>query len=180
MEEQALMASAQENEIFILSADNISNLTAKCRELADTVEGISYAELTDLAAGLGNEADSRHKLRAAFIAGNPDELVDKLHKLKSILETSALDPGQLYQDESERIWLGNPADRPRVGFLFPGQGSQKLNMARILGGAFSMGARTGATGRPAIGRIRRRPAQSNHVSTHRSGPGRRTDRFLVS
>ena len=132
LEEQALMVSAQENEIFILSADNISNLTAKCLELADTVEGISYAEMTDLAAGLGHEVDSRHNLRAAFIAENPDEVVEKLRQLKSILETNVLNPGQVYQNESHRIWLGNPANPPRVGFLFPGQGSQKLNMARVL------------------------------------------------
>ncbi|MBC2743873.1 MAG: SDR family NAD(P)-dependent oxidoreductase [Desulfosarcina sp.] len=132
IDERALMASAQENEIFILSADNISNLTAKCRELAEIVEGISYAELTDLAAGLGNEFDSGHKLRAAFIAGNPDELVDKLLKLKTVIKANPLKSGQSYRDKSERIWLGKPASQPRVGFLFPGQGSQKLNMARVL------------------------------------------------
>ena len=132
LEEQALMASAQENEIFILSTDSASSLTARCLELADTVEGISYAELTDLAAGLAHAVDSRHRLRAAFIAGNPDEVVDKLHKLKSIVAANALNPGELFQDKSERIWLGNPVAPPRVGFLFPGQGSQKLNMARIL------------------------------------------------
>ena len=132
LEERALMSSAQENEIFILSADNISILTARCRELADMVEGISYAELTDLAAGLGREVDSRHNLRAAFIAENPDEVIEKLHKLESMLETNVLNPGQLYQDELERIWLGNATTPPQVGFLFPGQGSQKLNMARVL------------------------------------------------
>ena len=132
MEERALMASAQENEIFILSADNISNLTAKCRELAETVEGISYAEMTDLAAGLGDEVNSRSKLRAAFVAGNPVELVEKLHKLESIIEANPMKSGRSYRDKSERIWLGKPAKQPRIGFLFPGQGSQKLNMARVL------------------------------------------------
>ncbi|RLC04896.1 MAG: type I polyketide synthase [Deltaproteobacteria bacterium] len=132
LEERALMASAQENEIFILSADNNSSLIAKSRELADTVKGISYAELTDLAADLGRKVDAGHNLRAAFIAENPDEVVEKLHKLKSILKTTVLNPGQSYHDTSQRIWLGNSAIPPRVGFLFPGQGSQKLNMGRVL------------------------------------------------
>ncbi len=132
MDEQALMASAQENEIFVLSAENDSELSARCLELADTVAGISYAELTDLAADLGHQVDSRHNLRAAFMADNPDEVVEKLHKLHSILATKALNPGQLHQDEKQRIWLGRPSAPPRVGFLFPGQGSQKLNMARGL------------------------------------------------
>jgi acyl transferase domain-containing protein/NAD(P)-dependent dehydrogenase (short-subunit alcohol dehydrogenase family)/acyl-CoA thioesterase FadM/acyl carrier protein len=132
LEEQILMASAQDNEIFILSAENISNLTAKCLALANKIEGISYAEMTDLAAGLGQEADAGHNLRAAFIAEHPDEAAEKLHKLKSVVATNALNPGQVYRDATKRIWLGNPAGSPRVGFLFPGQGSQKLNMAGIL------------------------------------------------
>jgi enediyne polyketide synthase len=132
IDERALMVSAQENEIFVLSADTVSNLTAACQALAQTVDGISYAELTDLAADLGNRVDSGHPWRAAFIAGNPDELVDKLGNLKTIIDAHPLQSGQLYHDPSARIWLGNPSAQPRVGFLFPGQGSQQLNMARFL------------------------------------------------
>ena len=132
LDERALMVSAQENEIFILSADNISSLIATCQRLAESVNGISYAELTDLAADLGQKVDAEHHFRAAFIAGHPDEVVEKLHKLKSILKTTVLKPGQSFQDTSERIWLGCSSIPPRVGFLFPGQGSQKLNMGRVL------------------------------------------------
>jgi enediyne polyketide synthase len=132
IDERALMVSAQENEIFVLSADTVSNLTAACQALAQAVDGISYAELTDLAADLGNRVNSGHPWRAAFIAGNPDELVDKLDNLKTIIDAHPLQSGQLYHDPSARIWLGNPSAQPRVGFLFPGQGSQQLNMARFL------------------------------------------------
>jgi acyl transferase domain-containing protein/acyl-CoA thioesterase FadM/NAD(P)-dependent dehydrogenase (short-subunit alcohol dehydrogenase family)/acyl carrier protein len=132
MDERALMVSSQDDEVFVLTADDESDLGAKCRALAVTVEGISYAELTDLAAGLGQKTDSRHRLRAAVVAGSPDELAGKLRRLHVILETGPLNPGRVYREESEHLWLGHPGKRPRVAFLFPGQGSQKLNMARFL------------------------------------------------
>ena len=32
----------------------------------------------------------------------------------------------------QNIWIGNSVTRNRIGFLFPGQGSQQLNMGRLL------------------------------------------------
>ena len=76
------MVSAQDNELFVIDADTTSDLISKCEDLGKSVKGISYAELTDLAAALGRQANIMKPLRAAFIAGNPDELVEKFLKLK--------------------------------------------------------------------------------------------------
>lgn len=132
LDERALMASAQEDEIFILSGSDTSEMIAKCREISDTVNGISLAELTDFAAHLVNQVIPGHCLRAAFTAGDPDEIHAKLQKLGSHLNHSRLNPGDLDQDAAERIWIGHPVKPPRIGLLFPGQGSQKLNMAQVL------------------------------------------------
>lgn len=132
VDERALLASAQENEIFVLSAKDPATLIATCRKLTESADGISYAELTDLAADLGRRVDHNDKWRAAFIAGSPDELNDKLLILKTAIKTQPLAPGDFYSDKSTRIWLGYMDRSPRIGFLFPGQGSQQLNMARVL------------------------------------------------
>ena len=73
MDEQMLMASAQENEIFVLSADDASQMITRIDELLDLVDGISYAELSDLAAHLGREVNSGQCWRAAVIAEDPDD-----------------------------------------------------------------------------------------------------------
>ena len=132
IDERALMAASQENELFVLSAETFSTLLLKCQTLEKSADGISYAEMTDLAAALGRQADSKQPLRAAFIAGKPDALIEKLSKLKTIIETHPPKAGQTYMDPMEKIWLGRVDSEPKVGFLFPGQGSQKLNMARVL------------------------------------------------
>ena len=132
IDERALMVSAQEDEIFILSGSDTSEMIATCRVVADTVKGISLAEVTDFAAHLANQVSPRHRLRAAFTAGNPDAVHEKLQKLQSHLNHSRVNPGALDQDAAERIWIGHPVKPPRIGLLFPGQGSQKLNMAQVL------------------------------------------------
>jgi len=132
LDERSLMVSAQEDEIFIFSGDDASEISAKCHEIAETVKGISLAELTDLAAHLGNQVTPGHPWRAALTAGSPDGVRQKLQKLQSHLSKSSVKPGAVYQDAPERIWIGHAVKPPRIGLLFPGQGSQKLNMAQIL------------------------------------------------
>ena len=132
IDERALMVSAQEDELFIFSGSDASEISAKCREISETVKGASLAELTDLAAHLGNQVNPQHPWRAALTAGSPDEVRQRLQKLQSYLNCGSVDPGDVYQNAPDRIWIGHSVKPPRIGLLFPGQGSQKLNMARIL------------------------------------------------
>ncbi len=132
MDERTLMASAQESELFIVSADSAHDLVERCRQLVQEVDGLNYAETTDLAASLADEVKSEHPWRVAFLAGSPDELVDTLRNLESFIEANPLAFGKTLHHAAGRIWLGHTGGSPRIGFLFPGQGSQRLNMARLL------------------------------------------------
>ena len=133
LDEEALLAHAQESELLVLGADGREAMLKKIADLTKTADGISMAELADLSADLNRQEPSDVSFRAAIVAGNPDELTARLLQLEASLRRNDSDKGAgpaiaLGPD----IWLGMGGTRTRVGFLFPGQGSQQLNMARVL------------------------------------------------
>jgi enediyne polyketide synthase len=92
--ERALLCSRQDAELFLFTSRE------QVAELAPIAARLSRAELTDAAAALA--AAPHGPLRAAVIASTPEELAAKLAKLE---------------------FLETPPFPPRIGFLFPGQGS---------------------------------------------------------
>jgi enediyne polyketide synthase len=79
-------------------------------------------------------------MRCAVIAGDPDELKASLEEALSMIQENFPGENQFVQDLLKKVWLGNHVNRPRVGILFPGQGSQQLNMVRVLADRFSWAA----------------------------------------
>lgn len=132
LSERSLMASFQETEIFVLQADSVPEMLRKVDRLRHTSSGVSMAELTDLAAHLGREATAPRDIRAAIVAGHPEALDDRLTRLHTLLQKSPPTSGSVGFDAANDIWVGNRARKLRFGVLFPGQGSQQLNMARML------------------------------------------------
>jgi acyl transferase domain-containing protein/acyl-CoA thioesterase FadM/NADP-dependent 3-hydroxy acid dehydrogenase YdfG/phosphopantetheinyl transferase len=132
IEERSLLASHQRTEIFLLTAGSLGDLDRKIRNLMELSEGISIAELADLAANLSNEVSQEAPIRAAVIADRPEKLIDRLDRMAASIENRPLADGELVHETDQWTWLGNRVKQTRVGLLFPGQGSQKLNMARIL------------------------------------------------
>ncbi|RTZ97903.1 MAG: type I polyketide synthase, partial [Deltaproteobacteria bacterium] len=130
--EKALLASHQETELFIFSGNSPVELITQADNLIEEVRGISIADLTDLAADLSQKIDNKHGVRAAIVANHPDQLSERMNRLSAILQETPPDSGKLYQDTKNQIWAGNRMTAPRIGFLFPGQGAQQLNMARRL------------------------------------------------
>lgn len=120
--ERALLSAAQDAEILFLSAQTRGELLNKIDSLLAFAASISISELTDLAAELArgrNDSDSSHKVRAAIIAANATELAERLGKLKSWIEAGeakSINP-------AEGICFAESRRAPRIGFLFPGQGS---------------------------------------------------------
>ncbi len=131
IEERVLLVSNQETELFVLTADSTKELENKITDLKKIANGISIAELSDLAAKLGNDAFANARVRCAIIAGQPDELLKRLEEL-SILAASLSSKNKILQNPERTIFLSNQPALKKIGMIFPGQGSQKLNMARVL------------------------------------------------
>ncbi len=123
--EQRLQAAAQEAEVFLLGARDRAGLRRQVAHLLTFAPKLSLAELTDLAAHLAASLEAR-AARAAVVAATPAELAQRLETLAAWLEEAAstrLETG---------VALGLNGGAPRIGFLFPGQGSP----AHLDGGAW--------------------------------------------
>jgi enediyne polyketide synthase len=131
IDERVLMASAQETELFPLTASSIGDLLRRAQELAVVAADMSIAELTDLAAELAGALEVDAPVRAAVVAGTPSELSERLQQLEALLAESPPAEGDIAESGREVV-VANAVRGVRIGFLFPGQGSQQLDMARVL------------------------------------------------
>lgn len=132
IEERSLLVSNQQTEIFVLSAASISDLLKRTSAVRKTAEGLSIAELVDMAAHLSRELEPRSPIRAAVIADTPETLIEYLDLLEKLLHETPPSPGDVVVSPDKEVWIGNAVQQNRLGFLFPGQGSQQLNIARML------------------------------------------------
>ena len=132
IDERTLLVSNQETELFVLSADSVPALIERVDEVRCLADGISEGEMVDLAAKLADEQEPADGVRAALIAEKPSELNDLLAELSRMLAERLPQHGEILSNPQKTLWIGNHVNRARVGFLFPGQGSQQLNIARTL------------------------------------------------
>ncbi len=131
LDEAVLLASAQDSEIFVMSATGVDALKRRVEDVAARGDGLSMGELADFAAELSTETKPGASARAAIVASDPEELEANLGEVLEALRTHPPEPGtvRLCTPAKGRAWIANVPQRPRVGFLFPGQGSQQLAMA---------------------------------------------------
>ena len=132
VKESALLVSNQDTEIFVLSAFSIEALLMRTQSVIEIAKGMSVAEMVDLAAQLAQENQASLPIRAAIVASNPNQLLDCLVKLEEILNDKQPAKGEVMISPQKDIYISNGVKHNRVGFLFPGQGSQKLNMVNTL------------------------------------------------
>ncbi len=120
-QERKLLASWQDAELLLLAAPDAAALAELAERLAVVAARASRAELADLAAELRQRL-VQGGARAAVVAAKPAEAADGLRRLAGWLrqgETSRL-------DVRHGVFLGagqRGSREPRIGFLFPGQGS---------------------------------------------------------
>ncbi len=139
LSEHVLLASHQETELLVLRAETPPQMEREAERLAQMADDMSPAELVDLAAHLAARTHPKPSLHAAVIAASPEQLAQRLRRLAGILREDLPAAGSVLSDTGEDIWLGHRPRIPRVGMLFPGQGSQQLNMARRLTERFAWG-----------------------------------------
>ncbi|MFM6098440.1 MAG: acyltransferase domain-containing protein [Dolichospermum sp.] len=130
--EASLLVSNQDTEIFIMSAFFVEDLLERILILIELAQGMSIGEMVDLAAKLAQENQDSLSVRVAIVAHNPTQLLDSLVRIKQILNNHSLTKGEVIISPKKDIYIANQIKGDRIGFLFPGQGSEKLNMARIL------------------------------------------------
>jgi len=116
--ELALLSSAQDAELFLFSSGDADGLQKQIEHLSTIAPRLSRAELADLASELESTLEV-NTVRAAIIASTPKELAQRLELLDSWLRAEA----GTRMDSRSGIFLGSNTHAPRIGFMFPGQGS---------------------------------------------------------
>jgi enediyne polyketide synthase len=126
--ERPILGSAQDAEVFLLDASDLESLRDRAGRLLAIAPRLSRAEMTDLAAVLARTIGDG-PARAAVVASRPSELVDRLEILRAWTTEGVVPRVEPHVGVS----LGVVTAAPRIGFLFPGQGSP----FRLDGGAIS-------------------------------------------
>ena len=126
--EQQLIATPQENELFLLGAADFSALAALLSQLISLAPRLSFGELTDLAARLAQQ-NGFFPIRAALIAATPEQLADKLE----LLWKKVTNGEQQLFDPPAGIFLATGDQIPRITLLFPGQAAP----VRLTGGIWA-------------------------------------------
>jgi enediyne polyketide synthase len=128
-----LVSGRQDAELVLLDADSTAELRDRVATLAGPAGRLSYAEVGDLAAMAEQELAGR-PVRCAVVAASPDQLVTRLRGLLALLDSGRsrvidaaagtfFDSGAVNGGVLGSGALGGGATQPRIGFLFPGQGS---------------------------------------------------------
>ncbi|MFA5088129.1 MAG: beta-ketoacyl synthase N-terminal-like domain-containing protein, partial [Candidatus Omnitrophota bacterium] len=134
IDERSLFVSSQETEIFVFASPSVTHLKKIIQKFKEDLRNISVAEMPDLAALLDKKAKRRAPIKIAVVTDSPEHLYDAINLIEHEIETANLEDGQIRRikakDSNTHIILSNNALKNRLGFLFPGQGSQRLNMTR--------------------------------------------------
>ncbi|HEY4426303.1 MAG TPA: SDR family NAD(P)-dependent oxidoreductase [Pyrinomonadaceae bacterium] len=124
--EQILLSSAQDAELLLLGEQSTSALLRRVDHLLTFADRLSFAEISDLAVCMVSTLGSC-RVRAAIVAGSPAELTRGLKTLRAWLA----DKASTQLNTQAGVFLSSGINAPRIGFLFPGQGSP----AHLEGGA---------------------------------------------
>ena len=126
--EDQLMASYDKFEVFPFSSEDIKGLKQEVEKVLGIADRIARGEMIDLAADLGRKVLHRHNVKAAVVSWKPADLVGKLRKLLAAADTA--EPGKVIKTAD--FTLSIDVKNPKIALVFPGQGSQLVNMGAKL------------------------------------------------
>jgi enediyne polyketide synthase len=109
--------SAGSLELVLLGGADAASLRGQLEDLRSLASTTS--SVADLGGRLAVPPHEDRSLRAALVAGSPEELLDRCEALAAWLDEGV--PDRLLAERG--VALGSAQDRPRIGFLFPGQGA---------------------------------------------------------
>jgi enediyne polyketide synthase len=114
--------AAPDTELFLFAADTPELLLAQLETVSTYVKALSFAELGDLGMQLMQQLQPA-AFRAAIVAASPAELSMKLQKLIPLVTQ-----GHDFV-ENKGYYYNAGITKPRIGYLFPGQGSKRFATA---------------------------------------------------
>ncbi len=108
----------QDAELFVFAAPDSAALREALEPLRARAAGLSRAEMADVAALLAAD-DLAGEIRAAIVASSPAQFADRIEKLIEHLDRGV----EVGLNAADDVFLAKSRSKPRIGFLFPGQGS---------------------------------------------------------
>ncbi len=116
--ERSLSSSAQDSELFLFASETIDGLRSQIQKSLSWAARICRSELADAAERLETTLQPGN-MRAAIVARTGEELSEKLQTILSWLRGEE----SLKIGIAAGVFLACGQSSPRIGFLFPGQGS---------------------------------------------------------
>jgi enediyne polyketide synthase len=139
---RVLLRSPQDAELLLLAGHSVEDLRARIAAVRRIAGELSLSELADLATTLHRALPHDRIARAAIVASTPAQVIQALDHADAGLQSGdwAADSSQPAAHEPD-AFLGYGRATPRVGLLFPGQGSPTVLDGGALGRRFQWFAR---------------------------------------
>lgn len=124
---EAALASKQDSELVCLAATSQADLCAQTQTLLTQSQGMSLAQLVDLAARCQRQLQPG-AYRLAVVCQRPEGLQQALTRALELLAGDLL-AGTCHEVAECGLFLSAAHPKTAVGFMFPGQGSQRVAAA---------------------------------------------------
>ncbi|MCF6252818.1 MAG: SDR family NAD(P)-dependent oxidoreductase [Methylococcaceae bacterium] len=134
LNEEVLLASYQDSEVFLFNAETREQLSQTLTAQAKDAKLISLSELVDYSAFLQQQLLSVQKalIKVAIIANTADELARAMLEVNEKLMTGEIPQTGSWTSINQNIYVATSSSKPKVAFLFSGQGSHFLSMGKTL------------------------------------------------